>query len=300
MSTSLWYDIKTQFLQSSSKLTQLIVVNILVFVLLGLARLFFFLMNDLNSFDRITDYVGLSPHIPTAIRHIWTLITYAFVHLSLFHLLFNMLVLYWMGLIFTEYLGEKRLWPLYMMASWCGGLLYIAVYNLFPVFQVSSLSPTMIGASAGVLGIVVATATLLPDYTMYLLIIGPVRLKWIALAMIVIDIISIPFGNAGGHLAHIGGAAFGLLFVRFLQNGTDVSLWLQNIFSLFAPSGKKRRHLKVMHGEKNYRTKNEVRTIAEQEADKRVDDILDKISKSGYESLSQEEKTYLFNYSNKK
>lgn len=300
MSTSLWFDIKTQFLQSSSKLTQLIIVNILVFVALGIMRLGFFLFNDIATFDLITNYVGLSPHIPTAAFHFWTLITYAFVHFSFFHLLFNMLVLYWMGLIFTEYLGEKKLWPVFLMASWCGGLLYLIVYNVFPVFHVSTLSPTMIGASAGVLGIVLATATLLPDYTVYLLLIGPVRLKWIALVMILIDIISIPFGNAGGHIAHIGGAAFGMVFTKSLQNGNDLSYWLQSLLSLFQPKTKKRKHLKVVHTPTaTYKNSSDIKTIAEQNAQKRVDDILDKISKSGYESLSNEEKTFLFNYSNK-
>lgn len=300
MSTSLWYDIKTQFLQSSSRLTQLIIANIAVFVLLGLLRLGFFLFNDLTTFDSLTDYVGLSPHIPTAIARFWTIITYAFVHLSFFHLLFNMLVLYWMGLIFTEYLGEKKLWPVYLMASWCGGVLYILIYNVFPVFQVSAFSPPMIGASAGVLGIVLATATLLPDYTVYLILIGTVRLKWIALAMIVLDIISIPFGNAGGHIAHIGGALFGMVYTKSLQNGNDLSLWLQQIFMLFHPKAKKIKHLKVTHTATHmHRSSQDIQSIAERDAQKRVDEILDKISKSGYESLSSEEKTFLFNYSNK-
>ncbi len=298
MSTSLWYDIKTQFLQSSSKLTQIIVVNVAVFVVLGIARLVYFLLNDLQAFDVVTVYVGLSPHIPTTILRAWTFITYAFVHLSFFHLLFNMMVLYWMGLIFTEYLGEKKIWPLYLMASWTGGLMYILIYNLFPVFHVSSFSPPMIGASAGVLGIVLATATLLPDYTVVLILIGSVRLKWIALALIVIDIISIPFGNAGGHIAHIGGALFGIVFIKALQNGNDLSSWWIWMTSLFNSKNKSRRYLKAEQGGQVYRKQEQSKSTVEQNAQQRIDSILDKISRSGYESLSQEEKTFLFNYSN--
>jgi membrane associated rhomboid family serine protease len=299
MATSLWYDIKTQFLQSLSKLTQIIVVNVAVFVVLGVARLVYFLLNDLQTFDVVTDNVGLSPHLPTLVFRAWTFITYAFVHLSFFHLLFNMLVLYWMGLIFTEYLGEKKIWPLYLMSSWIGGILYITVYNLFPVFHVSVSSPPMIGASAGVLGVVFATATLLPDYTVVLILIGPLRLKWIALALIFIDLISIPLGNAGGHIAHIGGALFGILFIKSLQNGYDLSAWWLWIISLIG-SDKSKRYLKATHGGQSQRSKEQLKTIAEKNAQQRVDAILDKISRSGYESLSQEEKTFLFNYSNKK
>ncbi len=298
MSTSLWFDIKTQFLQSSSRLTQLIIANVLVFILLGMVRLIYFFTNDLRTFDGITEYVGLSPHIPTVLNHPWTLVTYAFVHFSFFHLLFNMLILYWVGIILTDFLGDKKLWPLYLMASWCGGVLYIIIYNLFPVFKVSAFSPTMIGASAGVLGIVFAAATLVPDYTIYLLLLGPVRLKWIALTLILIDLIAIPLGNAGGHIAHLGGAVFGYLFIKSLNNGTDLSSWWPLLIGTFQPKKRSRRYLKADQGGATKQNQYNVKSRAEQSAQQRVDIILDKIAQSGYESLTKEEKTFLFNYSN--
>ncbi|MBU6205236.1 MAG: rhomboid family intramembrane serine protease [Bacteroidetes bacterium] len=296
MATGLWYDIKTQFIQSSSKLTQIIVLNVAVFVLVGILRLFFFVTNDLASFDLMTDYISLSPYIPNWLTRIWTTITYAFVHFSFFHLLFNMLMLYWMGIIFTEFLGEKKIWPVYLMSAASGGITYIALYNLIPVFSASSQSPTMIGASAGVFGVMLAAATLLPDYQLSLLLIGPVRLKWIALALIILDIISIPLGNAGGHIAHLGGAFFGFVFIKSLQRGVDLSSW----WLLFQRKQKKRTHLNVHIGSATRRNKETPRAKTDRDVQQRVDTILDKISKSGYESLSQDEKTFLFNYSNKK
>jgi membrane associated rhomboid family serine protease len=296
MATGLWYDIKTQFIQSSSKLTQIIVLNVAVFVLVGILRLFFFVTNDLASFDLMTDYISLSPYIPNWLTRIWTTITYAFVHFSFFHLLFNMLMLYWMGIIFTEFLGEKKIWPVYLMSAASGGITYVALYNLIPVFSASSQSPTMIGASAGVFGVMLAAATLLPDYQLSLLLIGPVRLKWIALALIILDIISIPLGNAGGHIAHLGGAFFGFVFIKSLQRGVDLSSW----WLLFQRKQKKRTHLNVHIGSATRKNKETPRAKTDRDIQQRVDTILDKISKSGYESLSQDEKTFLFNYSNKK
>jgi membrane associated rhomboid family serine protease len=213
----------------------------------------------------------------------WSLITYMFMHDSFFHILFNMLWLYWIGGILQEYLGNRKVIESYLSGGIFGGLLYIITYNLFPVFKDQISFTYAIGASAGVLAVVVATATLLPDYAISLLFFGPVKLKYLALISIVLDFISIPNGNAGGHIAHIGGALAGFLFIRYLyQRGGH--LFPDKLFNLF----EKKPNFKVHSGNK---MKGHTVNITSQQE---IDAILDKISKSGYDSLSKKEKEILF------
>jgi membrane associated rhomboid family serine protease len=208
-----------------------------------------------------------------------------FLHDGFFHILFNMLWLFWMGNILHEYLGNKRVYQSYFLGGIFGGLIYMLAYNVFPAFNEAKHVSYALGASAGVLSVVVSAATLLPDYQIRLLFFGDVKLKWIALISVVLDLISIPNGNAGGHIAHLGGALFGFLFIKYLYTNTVFDKYIDKIGNLFSRKSKLKVHYKTTQNGNNVNIK-----VSQQE----VDLILDKISKSGYESLSKREKEILF------
>ena len=278
---------------NATSLYRLMMVNIVVFLTIQLIRLIFFLSG--NNTDFIVDYayhLSLPASLHQVLLNPWAVLTYMFLHFSFMHIFFNMLILYWTGLLFTEYLGNNKLWVTYFLGGISGAVLYLVVYNLFPVFAGNIESARLLGASAGVIAVMVAIATLLPDYTVHLLIFGPVRLKYIAIFSILLYAISIPDGNAGGNIAHLGGAFFGFISIKQLQKGNDLTAWLVKLVSRFnkprmrvVNPGKKKVETDEQHAERK-KSKQEI-----------IDRILDKISQSGYESLTSEEKDILFNAS---
>jgi hypothetical protein len=223
-----------------------------------------------------------------------------FLHYDFFHILFNMLWLYWFGKIFLEYLNPKKLISVYLIGGLAGGLVYVLAFNLFPAFQESVSQSVALGASAAVLAIVMAISFYVPDYTLYLMFFGPVKLKYIAMATVLIDVLSIRSGNAGGHLAHLGGAFFGFLYATQLQRGKDISIgfsrFMDSLFSLF----KRRTKIKVEYKRPEGRPETDMEYNARRAAEQRtIDQILDKIARSGYDGLSKEEKEMLFKSSKK-
>jgi len=205
-----------------------------------------------------------------------------FLHYEFSHILFNLLWLYWMGRLFAEYMGEKRLIYTYIIGGFCGGLLFVLIYGV--AFPQPNL---LLGASAGIMAVIVAIAALIPDYEMNLLFIGPVKLKWVALASFIITSVVDFSVNSGGKVAHIGGAFYGLLYTWQYRKGNDFVQKLSSAFSsigsIFKGSGSKKAKLTGTRGGR-----------ATPDKQRRIDDILDKISHSGYESLSKEEKDFLF------
>lgn len=201
-----------------------------------------------------------------------------------------------MGRIFTEYLGEKKIFPVYLLGGIVGAGFFIIFYNLFPLFNREVNYAIALGASASVLAITVAIATLLPDYEVAVFL--PqwrVKLKYIAIALFVMDLLSITGSNAGGNIAHIGGALFGFIYIRLLKKGHDLSLPLQQFFSRISGSGKPK--IKVVYRKGN----NDEDYLSNKSNNQEIiDKILDKISRSGYASLSNEEKDILFKASNNK
>ncbi len=274
-------EIKFTF-SSSNAVRKIILINISVFIFTSLINALLFLMNDnsglLSVFMR---QLMLPASFINFIKQPWSIITYMFLHDGFLHILFNMLWLFWLGSILHEYLGNKKVYEAYFGGGIFGGLLYMICFNIFPVFQTSIDGAYALGASAGVLSIIVATATLLPDYSIQLLFFGAVRLKWLALITVVLDFIGIPSGNAGGHIAHIGGALFGFLYIKYLYQKNILPHWLTNIF-------KRKSKVKVHYKTTFMKTGNEIPTEED------IDDILDKISKSGYDSLNKKEKELLF------
>ena len=284
--STLWQNIQYKMLRSGNKLNLLIGINIIVFLAVNIPAVIEFLFTGAGHTSLIAfyanEYLLLPAHLPKLLTHFWTPITYMFMHAGVLHILFNMLWLYWMGQIFEEYLGNKRTIGLYIFGGLSGALLYLLAYNLLPAFTSvnAALNSTIVGASASVMAIVVATATLLPNYTISLMFIGPVKLKWLVLFILLIDFLGIAGANAGGEIAHLGGALFGFVYIKQLQKGHD---WIGGINNLFKSKSK----LKVVPGNSN---KNSTEFPRQEE----IDRILDKISQSGYDSLNKQEREILF------
>jgi membrane associated rhomboid family serine protease len=284
--STLWQNIQYKVLRSGSKLNLLIGINIAVFLLINIPATIEGLFHSNVIADFSDEYLRLPSYLPKLLTHFWTPITYMFMHANIWHILFNMLWFYWFGQIFEEYLGKKRTLGLYFMGGLAGAFIFVFSYNVFPFFIHNDLvrGSSLIGASASVMAIMVATATLLPDYTFNLILIGPVKLKWLVLFFIVLDFLGITGLNAGGELSHLGGALIGFLYIKQLQKGND---WIGNIVKLFQPKPK----MKVV-------SSNPSRKSYDLPRQEEIDLILDKISRSGYDSLSKQEKEILFRASN--
>jgi len=291
--TSFQSDIR-YWLRQENTVNHLLVWNIAIFVVLGLLRLVsYFGVSDL-VFMFSYNQIVLHSELGVFLRKPWGLITYMFAHLNVFHIFFNMLNLFWFGNLFRSFLGNKRILPLYLLGGITGGLVYMLCFHLL---LPAGTDTTMLGASASVMALLVACATLMPNYEIGLLLIGSVRLKWLALAVIVLDLISIPQGNLGGILAHVGGAATGFIYIKLLQNGTDLGQPFVWCFEAIANlrSGNRstsKRSFKPKKSPLKVVKKNIV-----ENKQLRLDQLLDKINERGIESLSAEEKAWLDKHS---
>ena len=294
LGTGLTNEIKSTF-KHGSMLTRLIYVNLAVFIAVKLVDAIFYLF-ALGDSIFLLEWMQVPAQLGQIARHPWSLFTYMFLHHDFIHILFNLLWLFWLGKIFLEYFNGRQLLTIYLLGGLFGALTYILAYNLFPAFSDVVPFAYALGASASVLAIVVATATYVPNYTIYLLFLGPVKLKYIALFSILLDVVTLKDGNAGGHIAHIGGAFFGYLYASQLRKGTDLGKGFGKMLDTIASWFKPKKKLKVTYrrGETdldyNYRKK-----VEQQE----IDSILEKIARSGYESLSAKEKELLFKQSRK-
>jgi membrane associated rhomboid family serine protease len=296
-------DFKRTFSRQSS-LSQLILINIGVFLILKILGVLFFLFKQENLEQLVLSYLALPADPSQIIKKPWTIISYMFLHYDFLHILFNMLWLYWFGKIFLEYLNSKKLLSVYLLGGLMGGLVYVLAFNFFPAFQETVSQSVALGASAAVLAVVMAIAFYVPNYTIHLMFFGPVKLKYIALATVLIDVISIRSGNSGGHIAHLGGAFFGFLYSTQLHRGKDISKgfnrFMDSVFSLF----KRRPDLKVKYkrpeSTSTSRPETDLEYNARRAAEQRlIDQILDKIARTGYEGLTREEKEILFKSSKK-
>lgn len=284
-------NLREQF-RTPDTLKKIILVNVAVYlvfaVLRAMMRLF---MTDLDAYVVPAHWFAVPASLSTLVMKPWTLVTYMFYHEEFFHILFNMLWLFWMGKIFQEYLGNKKLFSTYVLGGISGAILYILAYNFFPLFSQSVNYSFALGASAGVLAITIATATLLPDYRIGIMFIGPVALKYVAIVTVFLDLISVSGSNAGGHIAHLGGAFFGFMYVKQLKQGRDLAKWFNNMMDGLVTLFKGRKKMKVTYS----RTVRDEEYVSDKKAkQERTDEILDKISKSGYGSLTKEEREFLF------
>jgi len=292
----IWDEIKSTFRKGSS-LTRLIYINIAVFLLLAIASIFGYLINSQDIADKMVKLLAVPSSFKALLGKPWTLITYMFTHREILHILFNMLWLYWFGSIFLEFLDQKKLVAVYLLGGICGAVVYIIAFNVFPVFDQMVSESIAIGASASVMAIVVSIAVYVPDYTVILFLIGRVRIKYIAIGIFILTSVLDFSVNTGGKLAHLGGALLGFIYTINLRRGRDlgrgINSVLDNIVTLFKPRKKIRVTYKKPVNDYEYNK-------AKAEHQQRINKILDKISKGGYDSLTKEEKELLFKEGQKK
>ncbi|MDI1233960.1 MAG: rhomboid family intramembrane serine protease [bacterium] len=279
-------EVKFQF-KHGSPFIRIIVINIAVFLLVGLFELGLFLFKLKSHFS---DYYLALNSSPRHLLHApWTLFTYQFMHSGPFHLLSNMLILYFTGNIFMDFFKRSDAWRVYLLGGLIGGVLYLISNILFPVF--SDFNSTLVGASGCIMAILFASATYAPNLRLALFGIIQIKLVWLALLFLFLDLVSIANGNAGGHIAHIGGALFGFLFARYRQGKFHFNLPDININQ--KPDERQFKvKVKTYHNQdKSINSKNNGNYKPSQED---IDIILDKISKNGYDKLSKQEKEILF------
>ena len=270
-------------IKKNNYLNNIIYVNISVFIIINIFIVILFL---LQKNIEIISIFGASSNIEVLVRKPWTIITYMFVHEDFFHVFMNMLWLYFSGKIFTQYLSQKQLLSTYLMGGFIGAIIYILAFNIFPVFDSIKYDSVAIGASASVFAILIATATHIPNFMVNIFFVGHVKLKHIAIIAIIIDILSIPKGNSGGHIAHLGGALYGYLYIYLANKKINTNYVADLLISLVFD--KNQINLKK-------RTENDYDYNArKRKEESRLNKILDKINKSGYNSLSDEEKEELF------
>ena len=260
------------------QLQKLIVINIIFFIIPLLLNTFLWLF-ELKDISTI-DYFVVEADLMSLIFKPWSLITYGFLHGSFSHLFWNMIMLFYFGNILVNYFGDKRLLNVFFNGILFGGIIYIISYNLFPVF--TGVSSKMIGSSAGVMAILFYITSYNPNHTIRFFFVN-IKLLYIAVFLLLMDIIQIPVDNSGGHIAHLGGALIGFLMFRSFKGIDFVDIYT-NLST--RKNNKKIKRNKTFSGS-NF-------------DQKKIDSILDKISESGYESLTKEEKNYLFKASNKK
>ena len=305
-SDNLLDEFKNAWNKPNNAIAQIIIINTTVFLVMLTLSIFLKLSGGAEIYRSIEKLLMLPSDLSLFLFQPWSIITYFFLHADLFHILFNMLVLYWFGKLIVEYLGSEKVISLYVLGGLAGGLLYLTIYNTLPFYESQQIS-RMLGASAGVYAIITAAATLLPNYTFHLLLIGPVRIKYIALFYIILSFSQTVGANAGGEWAHLAGAAIGYAYIRQIQKGKDIGRWVLQIISFFKSFFNQSSKIKVTH-----RSRSKKKAKATTEANRstspldnhtpkqdEIDAILDKISQKGYESLTKEEKQKLFNASKK-
>jgi membrane associated rhomboid family serine protease len=301
--TSIFDEIRESF-RKGNALTKLIYINLGVFLVVQLFFIVFFLFNSgFVSLAQKSDYFQstylsffmVPSELNLLVQRPWTVLTYMFLHFGFLHILFNLLVLFWFGRIFLHYLSERQLVTTYLLGGLAGAAMFILAYNVFPGLSQGEA----LGASAAIMAIVIAISVFTPDYTVYIPIVGPTKLKYLALVYVVLDVLQIASDNAGGHLAHLGGAIYGYSFAMRLRHGKDLGHGLGTFRGNFLNLFKRKSKLKVSY-------KSQAKTMndfdynkSKVETQKEIDRILDKIAKGGYDSLTKSEKETLFKVSNK-
>ena len=287
-------NLKRSFL-AGSILKKLIFINIAVFILIRLLGILLLLFN-LQDFP-ILLYLQL-PASPTALlSRPWTLFTYMFTHFEFLHILFNMLWLYWFGELFLQVFNERQLGGLYVLGGLAGALLFVVSYNLFPYFQEVASFSFLMGASASVMAIVFAISFYRKEIEINLLLLGRIKLIYLALFTFVIDLLAMTSDNAGGHIAHIGGALFGIWFASRYAQGKDLTAPINRLIDKLVNLGKRKPKMSVTYGGRS--NKDWEYNARKQQQAANIDAILDKLKRSGYGSLSADEKKQLFDASKK-
>lgn len=306
-----WDNLKNAFRHGDNSLFKLIAINILVFFGLLIVRVIFTISGFGELYKAALSYLMMPAYLPKIATQPWSILSYMFLHEGLFHILFNMLFLYWFGMLIHQYLGSRKLANLYILGGIFGALFYVLIYNLAPYFSGSVESSMMLGASAGVFAIVVGAATLTPNTTFFLLILGPVKIVYIAAFYVILSFANSIGANAGGEIAHLGGALLGYFYIVQLRRGTDLGVPVQKIGIFFENLfSRNRSNVKVSYrkaktgnngGFGGFSSKPSASPAQKNQetTQEDIDKILDKIAEKGYDALSKEEKRKLFEFSKK-
>ena len=278
-------NIRIKQLNSAEKL---ILINVVCFILPLLIKTVLFLFNI--SSTNFVNWFELSASWTDLPLKPWSIVTYSFLHSGFFHLFWNMYLLFFSSKLFLNLFTSNTFFSVYFLGVIVGGITFILSYTFFPVFQNSS--PVMIGASAGVMAVFIFMSTYSPDLEIRLILFN-VKLRYLGITFLLLDIVQIPYGNAGGHLAHLGGAILGFYYVKQLNNGKDIGKPFMNFIDKVINIFRKKPKMRTVHKrEKSQKINKNISVAGEKQ--KRIDGILDKISISGYESLTQAEKDFLF------
>jgi len=303
---SILEDFKNAWNKPNNGLAQLIIINVAVFVVLGVLAVISTLTGADSVFLLVYKQFTIPAPIGEFITRPWTIITYAFAHSfnNLWHILMNMLVLYWFGRVFVDFLGSQKLVNLYIMGAIAGGVTYLLAYNLIPFYSDRiNFFDGMVGASAAVYAISVATATYWPDHKFYMLFFGPVKIKYLVGIYLFFSFLGSVGANAGGNLAHLGGALIGFLYARQLTKGIEMGTWIFKSMEFIKSFFVRKPKIKVSHRQTKSRTSSSPSSSSKPNnlnySQAEIDKILDKISENGYDSLTKDEKEKLFNASKK-
>lgn len=292
-------------------LTRLLYLNIGVYLVISVVNAFYGLFSgNISAVQEVAlNWLGLPSDGFKLITRPWTFLTYMFVHLRFWHLLTNMIVLYFSGRILMEYLGQRRMLALYIYGGLGGGLLYLVLSNISPLLQ----SGQMIGASAGVSAVLIAGALYMPNMPVRLYGVFEIKYWWLAAGLVFLDILQLTSSNAGGHLAHLGGALVAYFFIRSMRAGNEWNVYLFQVIDMvrgMLQPGPSKKNRGFSFGEQRYKRAKSARqkqaAPTQQTSSganmtgsdtERMDAILDKIKAKGYDSLSKEEKAFLFKIS---
>lgn len=275
-------DLKLQY-KMGGIVQRLIFWNVGIFIV----SIIFFFSFKAKSFN-YPNWLALFSFNEYFVTKPWTLISYMFLHANFFHLLFNMLVLHFSGKLFLTYFTGRQLLGVYLLGGIFAGLVFVFLYYIL------GISSVLVGASGAIMAILIATATYAPYMLLRIPLIGAVKLWQLAFVIVLLDLIQLPMNNGGGHLAHLGGAFFGFLYIKLLQNGTDLAKGISKIQDGFEQALKPNKKTPFKKVHKNKIQNTTFTNVNKDVNQKKIDDILDKISKSGYDSLSKEEKEFLF------
>ena len=278
---------------------KVIYINIFIYLLFLILGNFFTLMKwNLSNLNNIDDYFSFNSSIIIFLKRPWTIITYMFLHGSFWHLFNNMLIYFFTAKMYEDLMGKKSAISTYIIGGISGAILYLITHNLFPLFRDMGDIP-MLGASAAVMAVFVGLATYTPNFEVMLFGIFRVKMKYLAMVWIAFDIVGLSNSDGIAHFAHLGGAIWGYLYVSNFKKGKDIAYWFDNFIKVLV-NLKKKRKIKIVYKKKdNPKSKTQKKSSKSfsKNRQEKVDEILDKIKLSGYESLTKEEKDYLFDAS---
>ena len=295
------YRRRSLFSQGSSALLTLIAINLIIFVIIAFVQAIYFLRFENGqqataAFDNgLLNWLTLPADLDKIASRPWTIITHMFVHTGLWHIFGNMLWLWMFGYILQDLTGNRKIFPVFLYGALAGAIAFVLAFNLFPALKPEVHIASALGASAGIMAIAVAATFIAPGYRIFPMLMGGIPLWVITVIYVIIDLATIPVSNTGGHIAHLAGAATGFLFMYSFRRGYDWGEWMNNLWdwfsNLFNPDKPKKG--RVIKQELFYKSSAKPYKKTPNVTEQRINEILDKISQKGFNSLSDEEKDLL-------